>query len=228
MSLPAYITTHKGDAARSTFWCVELAFPVVQRFTDCPFPLTISGNVYTPAVLFVEGVQSSESDPVATSAALTFGSGEGNAWQLLLAALTSAQRHPVVSITEAWADPSGVTGAVQSSRLMLTGRLESAEWDDTQARLTLGPVADPTMSRLPFREYSEKCSIRKFKGLQCKYAGAATSCDRSYATCTSYGNQANFGGFRWLPADSVSVLWTYYTSDYVQHDTEITLKKRQG
>ena len=38
-----------------------------------------------------------------------------------------------------------------------------------------------------------------FKGTECKYAGAETWCDQSYARCTVLNNTDNFGGFRWLP-----------------------------
>lgn len=49
------------------------------------------------------------------------------------------------------------------------------------------------------RKHSASCPW-SFKGSDCKYAGAAiTMCDKSYDTCLTLGNEANFGGFRFIP-----------------------------
>jgi phage-related protein len=38
------------------------------------------------------------------------------------------------------------------------------------------------------------CRFKVFKGSLCKYVGLATTCDRTYEQCRSYGNLNNFGG----------------------------------
>jgi phage-related protein len=38
------------------------------------------------------------------------------------------------------------------------------------------------------------CRHKIFKGIYCKYAGAATTCNRTYEQCRTYGNLNNFGG----------------------------------
>ena len=49
-------------------------------------------------------------------------------------------------------------------------------------------------------KYYGSCRWRIFKGVECKYAGIAITCDRTYDLCDSYGNTDNYGGFRWLPS----------------------------
>ena len=49
------------------------------------------------------------------------------------------------------------------------------------------------------RKHSASCPW-SFKGSDCKYAGTAiTMCDKTYDTCLTLGNEANFGGFRFIP-----------------------------
>lgn len=229
MTLPAYITSHKGDANRITFWAVEFAWPSVIRLTEAPYPLVVDAQTYTPAVLSIEGIQASETDTAAVSATVTIGSGEGGAWQALLASLSGEQRHPTVTIREAWVDPTGASAVVQDDRVILVGRLESAEWDSLEARLTIGPSSDATAVSLPSRDYgSGDCTYRLYKGPQCAYAGAETTCDRLYATCLARGNQANFGGLRYPAPESVTIVWERIDSAGNLHTETLTLTQREA
>lgn len=229
MTLPAYITSHKGDANRITFWAVEFEWPVVLRLTEAPYPLVVDAQTYTPAVLSIEGIQSAETDAAAVSATVTIGSGEDGAWQALLASLSGEQRHPTVTIREAWVDPTGASAVVQEDRVILVGRLESAEWDSLEARLTIGPSSDATAVSLPSRDYgSGDCTYRLYKGPQCAYAGAETTCDRLYATCFARGNQANFGGLRYPAPESVTIVWERIDSAGNLHTETLTLTQREA
>lgn len=54
-------------------------------------------------------------------------------------------------------------------------------------------------SNLTTSKFTHSCRWKKFKGIECGYSGAETSCDRSYDTCNDiYSNKDNFGGFRWI------------------------------
>jgi len=57
------------------------------------------------------------------------------------------------------------------------------------------------------RMQSSSCSWRAFKGTECGYSGAETTCNRSYARCVALGNSANFGGERWLPSIELANIW---------------------
>lgn len=48
------------------------------------------------------------------------------------------------------------------------------------------------------RPFQGACSISEFKGPICRYAGGESSCDRSWAQCSGYGNTESFFGIRFL------------------------------
>ena len=64
---------------------------------------------------------------------------------------------------------------------------------------------------LPKRQYQTSCEWAvkgRFKGTECGYAGAGTSCDGQWATCKGYGNQAYFGGFRHIAQlEGTEIFW---------------------
>ena len=60
----------------------------------------------------------------------------------------------------------------------------------------------------PDRYYGSTCRFKFFKGIECKYASTKTTCDRSLATCRSYSNEANFGGFPGLHDKNIAFLFT--------------------
>lgn len=50
--------------------------------------------------------------------------------------------------------------------------------------------------QLPLASYSRNlCQHAVFKGTECGYTGAETSCSRTKASCKAYGNYSRFGGF---------------------------------
>jgi phage-related protein len=50
--------------------------------------------------------------------------------------------------------------------------------------------------RFPLNTFKRNvCRWRQFKGTQCGYMGAATTCDRKLSTCIGYANEARYGGF---------------------------------
>jgi hypothetical protein len=219
MTLDAYVEAHRTDPVRATFWLVELRFPVAQRLTDCDQPIVYSGNTFTPAPLTVDGVSAD------AAGGLSIGAGD-DYWPALLAALTADERHPEVALYEAWLNVTTMSPTPATVRLVGTYLLESAEWTPSAARLTLSAVADPSLGRLPFREYGGGiCTYRAFKGSQCGYAGATTSCDRTYETCVSLSNETRFGGFRELPGEEVSITWRWLNGETLREET-LTLRRR--
>lgn len=59
----------------------------------------------------------------------------------------------------------------------------------------------------PLALHSVSCRWKEFKGTECTYAGAGTWCDRTYTRCEDLANQANYGGFRWLPSIMDKEIW---------------------
>lgn len=231
MSLPAYFETHRTDIVRETYWLVEIRFPVVQRLTNAPEPIVYSTNTFNPFPLKVEGITTDNGGPSSGSGGLTIGAAD-NYWSTLLAALAEDERHPEIVFYEAAIDPAAATWVAAAVRTVAARRLISATWNPTEAKLTLGPSADAKVSRIPFREYgSGTCTVRRFKGAQCGYAGAATVCgngvapERTYEACTALSNQARFCGFRQIPKEEGEITWEWNAGSEYRTAT-ITLRRR--
>lgn len=76
-----------------------------------------------------------------------------------------------------------------------------ASWDiegDSKVIIEVGNMF-LLWNKKTMRKHSASCPW-SFKGSDCKYAGSAISiCDKSYDTCLEIGNEANFGGARFIP-----------------------------
>jgi len=91
------------------------------------------------------------------------------------------------------------SGGVLGTVLLFTGEVDSFEVTETEVRLVIGSI----FTRWGHESYSQHPSSCRWKvlgGTECAYSGTETLCDRSYVRCTTLGNTANFGGFKWLPS----------------------------
>ena len=200
--LPEYISDHKSDAARMVFKLVRVALPVPQCMTTADIPISYGGETYLPtAGLKVGGVRSSEVDQAAVAANITIGNADGR-WGEMWASLSPADRHPEITVEDAWVDPAEPWLGPRGVRTLLAGVVESSTWGASDITLTIGPSRDLRSETVPFRDMSTRCTVRRFRGAQCGYAGPASACDRAYPTCVALGNSARFGGLRYLPQQS--------------------------
>ena len=81
------------------------------------------------------------------------------------------------------------------------------EWEITEDRATIRALNELVLWRKrPLRTASATCPWI-FRGTECAYAGAGSWCDQSFSRCAELANQANFGGFRFLPALMEKQVW---------------------
>lgn len=81
------------------------------------------------------------------------------------------------------------------------------EWEIAEDRATIRALNELVLWRKrPLRTASATCPW-VFKGTECGYAGAGAWCDQSFSRCAELVNQANFGGFRFLPALMEKQVW---------------------
>lgn len=229
MALPSWISTHKGDAARATFWLVKLGLTTPVYLTDCDQPIFWDSQTFAPFPLDVEGFQTDLGSAAAGGGALSLATG-GSWWEALVGEIAGGKRDFEVTIWEAWLDPAAFPSAVPPAdavRLVAVTKVESGEWGGDWIRFTLGPTADPSLARLPGRDYSTICTYRTYKGGQCGYAGSETTCDRLLATCTTRGNEARFGGFPTLPAEEAELQWLYEFPAGNVVNPKVTLLRRE-
>lgn len=99
-----------------------------------------------------------------------------------------------VIITQFMLDPD--SGMLINSPIRFTFKNNGAKANKGQIDFQLTIGFDFLLSTVPNRRvFGKYCRWRKFKGLECKYSGSETECDRAFDTCKKFGNTLNFGGF---------------------------------
>lgn len=200
MSLPVYIETHRTDPVLRHATLLKLDTSTPQYLTDADLPVVYGGNTYVPTrSLVVSNVVWSSDGTDFVTANVEIGNGDA-AFGVIVSGFTGASRAPGITLYSAWFD-LGQNVTVQAAWTLISGRCDAPTWDSEKVTFRIVPPADGTAEKLPWRTFGTSCTHRKFKGGPCGYAGAATSCDRSFASCTTLGNTARFGGFRYLPAE---------------------------
>ena len=81
------------------------------------------------------------------------------------------------------------------SELELTLTVLSAKADEAWLTLSLG-AENILRKRFPLYRYISNNCNWIFKEVECAYAGADTTCKRTYADCLAKGNLARFGGYK--------------------------------
>lgn len=89
---------------------------------------------------------------------------------------------------------------------LFEGTLDGWDLDEEKVSLTVASEL-VRWNQKTLAKHSPSCRWKEFKGTECAYAGAETWCDRTYTRCAALGNQANFGGFRWLPSIQEKEIW---------------------
>jgi phage-related protein len=78
----------------------------------------------------------------------------------------------------------------------------SAQSTDEVITFTLG-ARNPLLQMFPNYRYISRYCKWKFKSVECKYAGAGTSCGKRWDDCEAYNNSVNFGGYIGLKPGSL-------------------------
>jgi phage-related protein len=170
------------------------------RWTDCQVPIPHDGELYHPKPFSVGSIRYS-SRYVIDLARVSYANLDSLMTALYVGSDTQGEPTTVYLVT---VDAAGhIIGAPIT---LFPGKID--EWgldeekleETLRSRLARGDVC--TLNR-----HSPSCVWHEFKGAECGYAGAATTCDRSYARCEALGNTANFGGDRWLPSIVNKDIW---------------------
>ena len=201
LTLPTYVSTHKGDASRRYFWLLEIAAtgatPLV-RITDCAQDITYGGIVYSAGRGFrVSGMQSNYSGLGEFTLSIDNGDGVFSGY---LAVWVGPDAHPKVTVTEVWFDAATSSLTVEDGYEIAGGVADALSWDDTSAGIRVIPSAiSAQLLSHGMRWERDLCTYRAFKGPECGYAGSTTTCDRTAKACSEMSggsNIARFGGVR--------------------------------
>ena len=181
------------------FYTVELRLSAITLYyTDADRPVHYSDIRYTPAPLSFADI--------AYAAALSVDQVTvefGNASLALSAYLLGEDaRNRTIIISQGVMNAAGTVLGLTNLFQGIVG-----EWELTEDRATIRALNELVLWRKrPLRTASATCPW-VFKGTECGYAGAGAWCDQSFSRCAELANQANFGGFRFLPALMEKQVW---------------------
>lgn len=106
-----------------------------------------------------------------------------------------------VIITMVWANQLGDTDANIKHAFFI----DSYVADENNVEFALSSKFDILDLQLPARKYWRNYCNWKFKSLECGYAGAETTCDKTLQRCRQLVNQVRFGGFPSIPSQRIFV-----------------------
>jgi hypothetical protein len=172
------------------------------RYTDCDVPVTVNGNVYQPRGFEQQVINYGSGNIVdqtsididnldqTLTAVFVGGTPQGSDCKIMMCVLDS--NYDPIGTTDHVTLFEGEIGAWQLAEdiINLTVTNQFAQW--SQKTLSI---------------HSASCRWKVFKGTECAYSGDVSVCDRTYEQCLSYGNTANFGGYRYLPSLVDKQVW---------------------
>lgn len=82
-----------------------------------------------------------------------------------------------------------------TSEILFSGFCNNLKLDYENATMDIETSLGGYEKLAPVMRYRPNCQVRRFKDSRCGYSGAATSCDRTFASCKALSNQSNFAGF---------------------------------
>ena len=100
----------------------------------------------------------------------------------------------------------GAYAAIADPLTLFEGLIDDWTLSEGELRITVSNLLT-SWSQRTLAKHSASCRWKKFKGQECAYTGTGAWCDRSYTRCEALGNQAYFGGFRWLPSIVEKQVW---------------------
>lgn len=171
------------------------------RYTDCDIALVLDGDKYSPRGFEVENINYSMVN-VVDSVQISL----DNLDTILTAVFVGGTplRSDILLYLVLVDDDMTLVGG--TSVTLFEGVLDSWSLDEEAVNIV---VTSPftRWNQRTIRRHSASCRWKKFKGTECGYVGDATWCDRSFARCNALGNEAKFGGFRWLPSIEHKEIW---------------------
>jgi hypothetical protein len=195
-SLHAAVTALKNSGHCETHSALDLAVLSGGMTTTYRFAtalLTVNGNSYLPnlrqtGALKMSLTRSADRVEVAVQ-------NVDKAMGLALEAAPDALLSAAATVGRVYRDTS--SGAAYYATL-LPGVVVAAKTTELEVRLSIVSDIAAATQIAGWRKIGRACNWRKFKGVECGYAGALTTCNRLYDHadgCSGRSQQHRFGGF---------------------------------
>lgn len=199
------ITSSLEKQKRKTVVLVEIEDGSPIRYTDWNRPITetieAASRTFTPNKITVQGIKQDGTHGL-EDASLTIQNVDNVIGGLALGA--DGVRGRRVQVWEGWYDTD--TDTFQDALGLFDGRADAVTFDRLTATIQLTAHDNPWITIVPGAKFLPTC-FNKFKGPLCQYAGADTTCARSFTDCLSKTNTIHFNGFRFLLNPSKKYWW---------------------
>ncbi len=96
---------------------------------------------------------------------------------------------------------------VLATALLFLGQMDRISYDHQRCRIEVYNQFIKWQTPTPRRKHITTCAWTFRDSETCRYAGAETSCDKSWDSCATKFNTLNFGGFRWLTDLQDKQIW---------------------
>jgi len=170
-------------------------------FTDCDVPIVMGGNRYEPRGIDIGNISYSLSR-IVDQATLSLDNLDDYLTTEFVGG-TPQGSEVVVSMVVLDSDY-----AVVASQAVTLFQGEIGAWNMVEGKIDITITNQfAQWNQRTLNNHSPSCRWKVFKGTECTYSGGETWCDRSYTRCVALSNQANFGGFRWLPSIENKKIW---------------------
>jgi phage-related protein len=171
-----------------------------QRYTDCDRDITWSGYIYESFPVALGEIKYSATGMIER---ITLGvSNVSRTFSSLMLSQTFRGRKLVVRRATFDSSGYGLTPSFEVFNGLMDDAGGAEQKDSASVQITAANELAFWQMPVPGRAYQVGCewaSKGRFKGVECRYAGAGITCDGTWSQCKTYANQANFGGFRHLP-----------------------------
>lgn len=198
-NIDATLTAELAKEAFAHFFLVRHGFSTEQRFTDWDIPVYYDSEKYSPRA-FTFG-------DIVTAAGMSVDRvtiDYDNVDRVVSTALLSEDcRNKEINVYVACNITSENNQVVEE---LFRGLLDS--WTIIGDRTVAIEIANELIlwNKKTLRNHAATCPWA-FKGTECGYSGEESWCDQSYERCLALSNDAQFGGFRFLPAVAEKEIW---------------------
>jgi hypothetical protein len=206
-TLPANVATAAQAPGYRACYAVEILTGTPIRVTDCPGGVTIGGHVFAYGFLQL-GDTTYDNHPALS---ILMGNTDNALSSVDLADLgRGVLENIAVNVWEVMWNPAG---GAQLTEVPLLGSAAVVGYtcDEGSMQLTAQGTVE-SAAGMAGRVCSRSC-MHVFKGARCGYGGGATYCGHTFASCTTLGNTARFGGFQTMP--TLNTRLSYWVVSYV-------------
>ncbi len=187
------LQTRKAALSTAACYAIEILATPALRYCNWDQDLTIGGDTY------LANMPIQKPSISGSSCSIALGNTDDSFTAL---ALAGDLKRKAVTVYEVF-PPVGSDSDPAEGEILFKGEIDGGPGVDLEwCSIPLGPLTDQTVALTPRRRIVPACRL-VFKGADCGYSGATTTCPKTKAGCLS----GFYGGFSFVPAPGTAFVW---------------------